>query len=95
MAEAEKKTVPGYPVRNLPELIKDAKDVRELHKPQEVEGIAWECYQGDCEHDDECPSETFWVCAECYGLTAEVDPEMYHASTVWPCKTATTLGVAA
>lgn len=69
----------------------------DLHKPYQEEAIGWACVDGACSHDRDadCPTFEVTVCAECYALAADRDPELITGAVKWPCATARALGVRA
>lgn len=74
--------------------------VLEIHRPVNAEFYptadcgGWG--MGDCGHDD-CPTEYRQVCGHCVALVDTIDPYRSEAAdltdVIWPCVTATALGV--
>ena len=61
-----------------------------LHKPRDEQAISGDCAAEECEHEDECPTIAFAVCAECYRVAEESDPyfgERGLSSVEHPCPT--------
>jgi hypothetical protein len=54
----------GEPVW-LPGVMDAIERVRALHRETSVEGVVAECLEGDCDHQDECPTRDFKVCNHC------------------------------
>ena len=61
-----------------------------LHKPREEQVVTGDCAAEDCEHEGECPTVAFAVCAECYRVAADAYPyfgERGISSVEYPCPT--------
>jgi len=96
MTENTKSHTPtGYPDSYVPAILTQWAAAREIHARAIEEGVAWECANEDCEHDDECPTEEFAVCKECYGISVEASEEYFTPAFTWPCPTARALGAEA
>lgn len=53
-----------------------------MHAPEWQESFALDCYYGECDHDDECPTPKIEVCRAC---TAEAEPiELEELSVLVP-----------
>ena len=59
-----------------------------LHQPVPIEAVAMKCYNGDCDHQDECPEILIMVCKECVSHTECVTDEWFPAEVEHPCATA-------
>lgn len=75
--------------------------VEQLHHRIEEDVIPFDCADGGCDHEEaalgeECPTVKLAVCAHCFGLVQNADPENYIPSDVhWPCATAKAFGAVA
>ena len=61
-----------------------------LHKPRDEQVFAGDCAAEECEHEDECPTVPYTVCAECVRVAEESDPyfgERGLSSVAHPCPT--------
>jgi hypothetical protein len=74
---------------DVPRLLDAIAAVRALHRPIEVEAVAWACLLGDCEHGDlnECPPFPMTACAACDALMDEHVGSDERAYIAWPCPT--------
>ncbi|MCT1430588.1 ead/Ea22-like family protein [Brachybacterium muris] len=68
------------------------KAVRELHSPSDEQVIMGDCAAEECDHQEieDCPTEPFTVCAECYRAAIELNPyygEQGVDDVAWPCPT--------
>lgn len=63
--------------------------VRALHHEEGIFTLRRTCADGECEHEDECPTDTVMVCAECFGLRSDIDDESERLldRSEWPCDT--------
>lgn len=64
------------------------------HRKIEASAVTGDCATEECEHEDECPTEVFEVCAACWNLCESADPyfgERGIAPVLWPCEIATAL----
>lgn len=59
--------------------------VKELHRCEREEVLPWACYNGDCDHEDECPLVECDSCRECSRIALDVNDEA--GVVVWPCRT--------
>lgn len=59
-----------------------------LHRPVVVPAMSMACYNGHCDHDDECPEIEVTVCSECMSHTECVTDEWFPKEVEWPCATA-------
>ena len=63
------------------------------HKKTEV-GVDGDCATETCDHEDECPTKEFEVCARCWDMCEEADPyfgERGIGMVLWPCPTVAAL----
>lgn len=61
-----------------------------LHIKTTEEMLDHKCADGDCEHEDECPSILVDVCGCCAGIAQQVSDEYWPAAMdeiTWPCPT--------
>ncbi len=61
-----------------------------LHTKTTEEMLDHKCADGDCEHEDECPSILVDVCGCCAGIALQVSDEYWPAAMdeiTWPCET--------
>ena len=68
------------------------KAVRDLHSPSDEQVIMGDCAAEECDHQEieDCPTEPFTVCAECYRAAIELNPyygEQGVDDVAWPCPT--------
>ena len=56
--------------------------IQAAHKPETEHVMPWDCLDGTCEHDGDCPGETMTVCDTCRG---DYDGEI-ETVTPWPCE---------
>lgn len=64
------------------------------HRKVEASAVTGDCAIEECEHEDECPTEVFEVCAACWNLCESADQyfgERGIAPVLWPCEIATAL----
>lgn len=64
--------------------------VRALHAKSTEEMLHHKCADGDCEHEDECPSILVDVCGCCTEIAYMVSDEYWPAAMdeiTWPCPT--------
>ena len=64
--------------------------IRELHKCRTEQVITGSCAAGECDHEYECPTVPFEVCAECWRISEEADAyfvERSIESAAYPCRT--------
>ena len=71
--------------------------VRDLHSPSDEQVIMGDCAAEECDHQEieDCPTEPFTVCAECYRAAIELNPyygEQGVDDVAWPCPTIRALG---
>jgi hypothetical protein len=55
-----------------------------LHRAEQESVLPWDCYQGNCDHD-ECREVEETICAECTRLATEFNDEA--GCIRWPCPT--------
>lgn len=72
----------------------EAKDpidrVKALHEPREEQVFAGDCAIEACDHEDDCPTVPFAVCAECWRIADEADhyfSERGVEHVAYPCPT--------
>lgn len=82
----------GYPDRTPEEALADHARVREIHKPEVIQTVEFDCYAGDCDHESECPTTPTVVCEHCYQWLTEQDDEAAPGDAEWPCRTAEAMG---
>ena len=64
--------------------------LRKRHCKIEASAVTGDCATEECEHEEECPTEIFEVCAACWNLCEEPDPyfgERGIGMVLWPCPT--------
>ena len=72
--------------------------VRELHTPREEQVLTGDCSIEECDHEDECPTEPFTICTECWRVADEADTyfaERGVGHVAYPCPTIRALDIAA
>jgi len=78
------------PLADATRLIAAVEAVLDLHAPEALEVLASDCATEECDHWDECPTETFMVCRECYRVADETEPyfgERNVGPVAHPCPT--------
>ena len=71
--------------------------VRELHVPYTTGVLTGDCAAEACDHEDDCPTQTFEYCAGCDELAEAVDcyyMERDARLTAYPCPTIRALAAA-
>lgn len=64
--------------------------VEALHSPRTIQVVTGDCALGECEHDDECPTEAFEQCVACDALADRVSiyyEEENASVAAYPCGT--------
>lgn len=64
--------------------------VEALHSPRTIQVVTGDCALGECEHDDECPTEAFEQCVACDALADRVSiyyEEENASVAAYPCAT--------
>ncbi len=75
---------------SVPRMIAALEAVTALHKKRDADAVTGDCATEECDHEDECPTQTFETCAACWDLCEESDPyfgERGIAPVLWPCPT--------
>lgn len=49
------------------------------HRPIMIEAYEFDCSQGNCEHEGECPLSELRVCAACHTLGEVIDQDSIYA----------------
>ena len=76
------------------DLLDRIKAVEALHRPRIEDALTGDCAAEECDHEDECPTAEFMVCAECWRMSEEADAyfmERSLAPVLYPCPTAQAL----
>ena len=58
-----------------------------LHRKHTINCLPMDCYNGNCDHEDDCPEVDIDVCEHCMSHTEVVTDEWFPASVEWPCPT--------
>lgn len=64
--------------------------VEALHSPRTIQVVTGDCALGECEHDDECPTEAFEQCVACEAIADRVSiyyEEENASVAAYPCAT--------
>ena len=66
-------------------------EVRELHRPMDIDALQYACAHEDCEHEFDCPTIEMTVCRSCYILGQLIDVYDYGRGGIehvsYPCPT--------
>lgn len=84
---------------DITRLVAAIEAVTALHRVAHQDFITGvDCAREECEHEDECPTESLPVCLHCWSQLKQIDPyfsEEHHVSEVmWPCPTVAALSEA-
>lgn len=75
---------------DMPRLLATVDAVLALHSKRVEQAVFGDCAAEMCDHDDECPTEPFDVCAACWVAAEEVDQYFMEGqihTAAYPCRT--------